>query len=155
MRNAAASGARHARESLEQEHTMSDRNPLDQSLKNSVDALGERAGARASDLKESMSDMARTASRTVEDGRQTAAERLGSAASAVRDRADELPGGPKVQQFAHAAAERLNTTADYVRSHDAKRMLADVERAVKNNPGPSLVIAAAVGFVLGRALTRD
>ena len=64
-------------------------------------------------------------------------------------------GGPKVQQFAHAAAERLSTTADYMRSHDAKRMLADVGNVVKNNPGPSLVIAAAFGFVIGRALTRD
>ena len=116
---------------------MSERNPLDQSVKNSVEGVAERAGTRASDLKESMSDMA------------------SSAASAVRDRADQLPGGPKVQQFAHAAAERLSTTADYVRSHDAKRMLADIERVVKNNPGPSLVIAAAFGFVLGRALTRE
>jgi ElaB/YqjD/DUF883 family membrane-anchored ribosome-binding protein len=140
---------------FKQEHTMSDRNPLDQSLKDSVEAVAERAGTRANDLKESISDMARTATQTVDDGRQTTAERLGSAASAFRDRADQLPGGPKVQQFARAAAERLSTTADYMRSHDAKRMLADVERVVKNNPGSSLVIAAAFGFVLGRALTRD
>jgi hypothetical protein len=26
---------------------------------------------------------------------------------------------------------------------------------VKNNPGPALLVAAAFGFVLGRALTRD
>ena len=104
---------------------MSDRNPLDQSLKDAAD-----------------------------EGRQTAAERLASAASAVRDRADELPGGPKVQQFAHAAAERLSTTADYVRSHDGKRMLADVQRVVKSNPGPALAVAAALGFVIGRTLTR-
>jgi ElaB/YqjD/DUF883 family membrane-anchored ribosome-binding protein len=134
---------------------MSDRNPLDQSFNDSVEAVAERAGTRANHLKESMSEMATTATRTVDDGRQTAAERLGIAASAVRDRAGQLPGGPKVQQLAHAAAERLSTTADYMRSHDAKRMLADVGRAVKNNPGPSLVIAAAFGFVLGRALTRD
>ena len=131
---------------------MSDRNPFDQ---NSVEAVAERTGTRVSDLKESMSDMARTATRTVDHGRQTAAERLGSAASAVRDRVDQLPGGPKVQQLAHAAAERLSKTADYMRSHDAKRMLGDVERVVKNHPGPSLAIAAAFGFVLGRALTRD
>jgi ElaB/YqjD/DUF883 family membrane-anchored ribosome-binding protein len=121
----------------EQEHTMSDRNPLDQSLKNSAEAAAAQIGSRANDIKESVS------------------ERLGSAASAVRDRADQLPGGQKVQQFAHVAAERLSTTADYMRSHDAKGMLADVERVVKNNPGPSLVIAAAFGFVIGRALTRD
>jgi ElaB/YqjD/DUF883 family membrane-anchored ribosome-binding protein len=134
---------------------MSDRNPLDQSLKSSAEAVAERAGNRAHEIKESMSDMARTATQTIDEGRQAAAERLGSAASAVRERADQLPGGPKVQQFAQAAAERLNTTADYVRSHDTKRMLADVERAVKNHPGPSLVIAAVFGFVIGRALTRQ
>jgi ElaB/YqjD/DUF883 family membrane-anchored ribosome-binding protein len=119
---------------------MPDRNPLDQSSKNSA---------------ESMADMARAAKQTVDDARQTAAERLGSAASAVGDRADQLPGGPKVQRFAEMAAERLSTTADYVRSHDAKRMLADVEGVVKNHPGPSLMIAAAFGFVVARALTRD
>ncbi len=116
---------------------MSERNPLDQSLKNSVEGIAERTATRAGDIKESMSDMAR------------------NAASAVRDRADQLPGGPKVQQFAHAAAERLSTTADYVGRHDAKHMLADAERVVKNHPGLSLVIAAAFGFVLGRALTRE
>jgi ElaB/YqjD/DUF883 family membrane-anchored ribosome-binding protein len=78
-----------------------------------------------------------------------------AAASAVRERADQLPGGQKVQQFAQSAAERLSTTADYVRSHDAKRMLADVERVVKNNPGSSLVVAAALGFVIGRTFTRN
>ena len=132
---------------------MSDSNPLDQAV-NSVEAVAERAGTRANDVKASMSDAARTAAQTLDEGRQIAAERLGSAASAVRDRLDQLPGGPKVQQFAHAAAERLSTTADYVRSHDAKRMLTDVERVAKNNPGISLVVAAAFGFVLGRALTR-
>jgi hypothetical protein len=34
-------------------------------------------------------------------------------------------------------------------------MMADVETAVKNNPGPALLIAAAFGFLLGRALNRD
>ena len=96
---------------------MPDRNPLDQSLKNSA---------------ESVADIARAATQTVDDARQTAAERLGSAASAVGDRADQLPGGQKVQQFAQAAAERLSTTADYVRTHDAKRMLADVEGVVSS-----------------------
>jgi ElaB/YqjD/DUF883 family membrane-anchored ribosome-binding protein len=134
---------------------MADRSRLDQSLTSSVEAVTERAGSRAQEIKDSMSDMARTATQTVDDGRQTAAERLWSAASAVRDRADQLPGGPKVQQFAHAAAERLSTSADYMRSHDAKSMLADVSRVVKNNPGSSLVLAAAFGFVIGRALTRD
>ena len=35
------------------------------------------------------------------------------------------------------------------------RMMADVETLVKNNPGLALVIAAAFGFLLGRAVIRD
>ena len=60
-----------------------------------------------------------------------------------------------MNEFASAAAERLSTTADYMRTHDAKRMVADVETVVKNNPGPALLAAAVFGFVVGRALTRD
>ena len=73
----------------------------------------------------------------------------------VHERADDLPGGQTVKEFAHAAADRLSTTADYMRTHDAKRMMADVETVVKSNPGPALLVAAALGFVLSRALARD
>ena len=118
---------------------MSDRNPLDQSLKNSAEAAG---GMRDRQSRQRHSRN-RCRSDWVVRLQRFAIERT------------NFRAGQKVQQFAHVAAERLSTTADYMRSHDAKRMLADVERVVKNNPGPSLVIAAAFGFVIGRALTRD
>lgn len=110
---------------------------------------------RVTEATESISDMARATAAKVDQSRSTAADRLDGAASVVRDNAADLPGGARVQQLAHGAAARLTTTADYVRSHDATRMLADVETAVKNNPGPALLIAAAFGFLLGRALSRD
>ena len=127
----------------------------DYPLKDSADAIGEQASNRANEASESMSDMARTATDKVNEGRETAAGQLESAASTVHDRADQLPGGPKAKEFAHAAADRLSTTANYMRSHDATRMIADVEGLVKNNPGPALAVAAAFGFLLGRALSRD
>jgi hypothetical protein len=34
-------------------------------------------------------------------------------------------------------------------------MAADVEQLVKNNPGPSLVAAAVVGFLVGRAFSHN
>jgi ElaB/YqjD/DUF883 family membrane-anchored ribosome-binding protein len=136
--------------------TMPNRNsPADNPLKDSADAIGEQATNRANEAKQSMSDMARTATGKVNEGRETAADQLDGAASTVHDRADQLPGGPKVKEFAHAAADRLSTTADYMRSHDATRMMADVESLVKNNPGLALVVAAAFGFFIGRALSRD
>ena len=67
----------------------------------------------------------------------------------------DLPGGETVRNVARATADRLGSSAEYVRSHDAKRMMADVESFVKSNPGPALAVAAAFGFLLGRALSRD
>jgi ElaB/YqjD/DUF883 family membrane-anchored ribosome-binding protein len=60
-----------------------------------------------------------------------------------------------VDEARQTIAERLSSTTDYVRNIDAKRMLSNVERVVRDNPGPSLVIAAAFGFVIGRSLTRS
>ena len=60
-----------------------------------------------------------------------------------------------VDEARQTIAERLSSTTDYVRNIDAKRMLSNVERVVRDNPGPSLVIAAAFGFVIGRSLTRN
>jgi ElaB/YqjD/DUF883 family membrane-anchored ribosome-binding protein len=135
---------------------MPNRNPsADNSLKDSAEVIGERAPNRVDDAKESMSDMTQTATDKVNEGREMTADRLENAASTVHERADQLPGGPKVKEFAHAAADQLSTTADYLRSHDAARMRADVESLVKNNPGPALAVAAAFGFLLGRALSRD
>ena len=135
---------------------MPNRNPsADDSFNDSAEVMGERAANRVDEAKESLSEVARTTTDKINEGREMAADRLEGAASTVHERADQLPGGPKVKEFAHAAADRLSTTADYLRSRDATRMMADVESLVKNNPGPALVVAAAFGFLLGRALSRD
>ena len=110
---------------------------------------------RARNAAASMTDAAGDAVAALDERRSTAADGLDTAASALQDRADDLPGGNGVRNFARAAANRLSTSADYVRSHDAKRMMADVETFVKGNPGPALVVAAAFGFLCARALSRD
>ena len=110
---------------------------------------------RASEAKQKMSDMARNAADAIDEGRSRAAEGLDSAVETLKDRARNLPGGERVTEFAHAAADRLGKAADYVRDNDVRRMMSDVESVVSKNPGPSLLIAAAFGFLVGRALTRD
>lgn len=66
-----------------------------------------------------------------------------------------IPGGQKVADAAHMAADAMGTAADYVRSNSIKGMAADVQRIVKDNPGPALLAAAALGFLLARTLSRD
>ena len=102
-----------------------------------------------------MADAGRDAAATLDDSRSMAADGLDAAASALHGNVTNLPGGETVRNVARAAADRLGSGAEYVRTHDAKRMMADVESFVKNNPGPALAVAAAFGFLIGRALSRD
>lgn len=110
---------------------------------------------RARNTAASMTDAAADAAAAIDDSRSTAADGLDAAASALDDRADDLPGGETIRNVARATADRLGTGANYVRSHDAKRMMGDVQTFVTSNPGPALAVAAAFGFLLGRALARD
>jgi ElaB/YqjD/DUF883 family membrane-anchored ribosome-binding protein len=64
-----------------------------------------------------------------------------------------------MSSMARTAAERLSdtraTTADGLETAaSALHKGAAVETLVKNNPGSSLFIAAAFGFLLGRAVAR-
>ena len=120
-----------------------------------ADTLANDLSQRARNTAASMANATNNAAEAIDDSRSTAADGLDAAASALHDRVDDLPGGETVRSAARATADRLSTGADYVRSHNAKRMMADVETFVKSNPGPALAVAAVFGFLLGRALSRD
>ena len=85
----------------------------------------------------------------------SAASGLEDAADTLHQRADQLPGGEKVTNMAHTAADKLSATADYVRENDFSSMVNDVEGIVKKNPGPALVVAGVLGFLLARAFSSD
>lgn len=125
------------------------------SIPDSAARLGDDMADRAAQVKDRVSGIARTAADAVDDQRSTAADSFDSVASTLRDKAGSLPGGDAVNRAASAAANRLTTTADYVRSHNVNRMVSDVESLVKNNPGPTLLVAAAFGFLVGRAMRND
>jgi hypothetical protein len=66
-----------------------------------------------------MSNTARTATDRLPDTRATTADGLETAASALHKGAESLPSDA-VCGLAHSAADRLSTTADYVRRNDVK-----------------------------------
>ena len=101
------------------------------------------------------SEMGQRVADKIDENRGAAASGLESAAGAIRERADALPGGERVANAAHATANAVGVAADYVRDKDAKAMLTDVQQLVKNNPGLALLSAAALGFLLARTFSRD
>jgi ElaB/YqjD/DUF883 family membrane-anchored ribosome-binding protein len=124
-------------------------------LQNDSSTLGEKISDTATQVKDKVSDRGHTAAEKIDENRDAAAGGLDKAAAAIHESAESLPGGEKVASLAHATAEKLRVSADYVREHDINRMRADVETLVKNNPGPSLLAAAVVGFLLGRAASSN
>ena len=120
----------------------------------SSSTLGEKLSDTVAQVKDKVSDLGRTASHKIDENRDTAATGIKNAATALHENADKLPGGENVNALAHAAAEKLNTTANYVRAHHVNQMMADLRQLVKNNPGPALLGAAAIGFMVGRSVVN-
>ncbi len=118
-------------------------------------SVTEKVSEVASQVKDQVSGLGQTAVDKINENRGAAASGLQSAASALHENAGSLPGGEKVASLAHSAAEKMSTTAEYVKDHDVKSMMGDVEQLVKNNPGPSLVAAAVIGFLVGRAFSSN
>jgi ElaB/YqjD/DUF883 family membrane-anchored ribosome-binding protein len=117
--------------------------------------VGEKLSDTAEQVKDKISDLGRTAVDKIDEHRGAAAGGLDKAASALHEDAASLPGGETVSNLAHTAADKLSATAGYVREHDVNRMMADVETLVKNSPGPSLLAAAVIGFLVGRAFSGN
>lgn len=128
--------------------------PQEETEKSTVQNLKEKATSAASAVKDQATRVVNRAGDVVDERRQPAADAMESTASTLHDKAESLPGGPTVTNLAHKTADKLQSTADYVREHDSQAMMNDVERFVKDHPGQSLAVAAAVGFLFGRAFRR-
>jgi ElaB/YqjD/DUF883 family membrane-anchored ribosome-binding protein len=105
--------------------------------------------ASAGSAEATAAETGRSAQRKAERARATAAQGLDTAANAVN------AGGARVASAARSAADALASSAHYVREHEARDMLDDAMEVVKSNPGPALLGAVALGFLIGRALSRD
>ena len=101
------------------------------------------------------SELGQRVATKVDENRDAAASGLESAAGALHEKADTLPGGGRVANAAHATADAVGAAADYVRDNDVKAMMTDVQTLVKNHPGVALLTAAALGFLIARTFSRD
>lgn len=124
-------------------------------LNDTAQNVKDKVTDAASTAKQRVSETARQATDKIDEKRGPAADALESAASTIHEKAEDLPGGETVRSVAHSAAERLESTAGYIRGHDVRSMMSDVEEIVKRNPGPALLIAVGIGFLIGRAFRED
>jgi ElaB/YqjD/DUF883 family membrane-anchored ribosome-binding protein len=100
-------------------------------------------------LKAKVQDVGAKAAQRADQARVGAAAGLDTVASTLHARGD------RVASAAHSAADAVSSGAEYLRAHDVETMMGDLMDVIRRNPGPSLLGAAAIGFMLGRALSRD
>jgi ElaB/YqjD/DUF883 family membrane-anchored ribosome-binding protein len=106
-------------------------------------------GGSFASLKNKARDAGTRAADRADQARVSAAAGLDSVASTLHHK------GEQVASAAHGAADAVTYGAEYLRENDVRTMLSDIVEVIRRNPGPSLLGAAALGFMLGRALSRD
>src|SRR5207302_6464465 len=119
-----------------------------------LDDVKERASEVAAKTKDKVSQMADTVSEKLDQQRENAAEGLGRVASTLHDKADSVPGGPKLVKFTHNIANGMESTATYLREHDFSKMGEDLMSVCRKYPTQSIAAALAIGFLIGRSARR-
>ncbi|HMV86889.1 MAG TPA: hypothetical protein PLD20_12750 [Blastocatellia bacterium] len=86
--------------------------------------------------------------------KSTVADKLHAAADSLHQTAGRGTEETQFTRFGHQAADWLDRSADYVSRMEPAQVRNDIESGVRKNPGRSLLIAGAVGLVLGGLLRR-
>jgi ElaB/YqjD/DUF883 family membrane-anchored ribosome-binding protein len=103
-----------------------------------------------STLKTKVQDVGAKAAHRADQARVGAAAGLETVASTLHEKGDRV-----VATAAHSTADAVASGAEYLRDNDVRTMMSDLMEVIRRNPGRTLLGAAAVGFLLGRALSRD
>jgi len=89
-----------------------------------------------------------------ENIRNRIADKLHEAAKGLSHKATRQDEQSGMAGYGEQASEWLDQSARYVRQFDYKQANARVREYVKQSPGRSLLIAGAVGLVIGAILRR-
>lgn len=109
----------------------------------------EPAGA----LKAQLAAAADKTKETIDSAREPIADKLLAAADTLRAQGERLPRGPA--GIARGAADKLEASATYLVSRTVPQMMEDILSLVREKPAQSLLVAGTLGFLLGRAMSRD
>ena len=112
-------------------------------------------GGAPGDLKLQAGEFADKAANRVDATRQPIADKLHGAAGAIRDQAQGLAAGEGLVGVAKSAADKLDSSATYIESHDTQQMMQDLVGIVKRHPAQSLLLAGALGFLVARAFRSE
>ena len=108
---------------------------------------------KASEMKSKVAEFGQSTMDRLDEKREHLADTVEHAASAVHERTDTAAGAM------HATADRLQSTADYIREKDAKASVDDAKNLVTNfirrYPVPALAAGIFCGFAMAILFRRS
>jgi hypothetical protein len=127
------------------------------------DALQDKAGQAKEAATEGLSkakDKAGALKATLADKLEAGAEKLrsrnqsGSYAGATGSGSASIASDDRMAEVSNRVAGGLQASADWIREADVDSMRTGIETQVKEHPGRTLLIAAGIGYLLGKAFRR-
>jgi hypothetical protein len=112
-----------------------------------------KAGSTLSRAQEQVKDLGLAAGERLDAARSGTAEALESAACSVRTTGRD--GAKSIETMSENAAGKLDSTAQYIRSHGVGSMLSNFRQVIGRNPTGFLILAAGIGFLAGSAFGRN
>jgi len=97
-------------------------------------------------------ELSRTAGEVLDGARQETAAALEDAASSVRTAGHS--GAETTETLSGKTADKLDSAAAYVRSHDVRGMFLSMRQVIGRHPTAFVLLAAGLGFVVGSAVRR-
>jgi polyhydroxyalkanoate synthesis regulator phasin len=120
---------------------------LDKAKDMGTDALNrakEAAGNVGTMATDTMTNVGKTADDWAKEG--------GHAIRQLGDRLDKQGGEGFTGTAAHAVADTLRTSGQYLEEHKLSGMAQDVVTMVKNHPVPAMLVCLGLGICIGRAM---
>jgi ElaB/YqjD/DUF883 family membrane-anchored ribosome-binding protein len=118
----------------------------------SIETLTDAASELGKDARESVEQLGRSAGKRMDMARDQTAGALYTAASSVRETGRQ--GSEAIDNLATGAADRLDATASFVDNHDLGDVFNGLRKFCHRHMTESLVVAAAIGLLVGAALHR-
>ena len=117
----------------------------------STAGIKDQALEQATKLRDQATERARSAA---EQGKTRATETIDNLARAAHDAAGSLEEqvGPQIGQYAHRAADALDSLSDSLRNKSVDELLDDARNFARRSPAVAIGAAVAVGFALSRFL---
>ncbi len=113
--------------------------------------VGSTVRDRAGNLKNSLAD-------ALDSGANRLRQRSGSQndlAGATTSGSVALENDGRMTQVSNKVANGMESTADWLRDADLDGLRTGLERQVKDHPGRTLLIAAGLGYLIGKAFRNN